>query len=118
MHGLPPDTDLQFIVGAELTQVCIGQNEVILNLFERVSFTLECSVSFAFDLGGPSILDKPKDIGIAALRLLGEQVRSVEILSEGTLKLAWGTRAFTEFYDSSQQYESYTITHGEEHIVV
>ena len=43
MYGLPLDTDLRFLVGSVLTQVCIGENEVLLNFEPETSIMVAAS---------------------------------------------------------------------------
>lgn len=50
MHKLSRDTDLTCLLGAELVQVCIGTNEVILNFDRGVRITILSD----FALGEPN----------------------------------------------------------------
>lgn len=45
MRGLPSDLDLDFLLGQELTQICFGPVEVVLNFSPDLSLSLNCLVS-------------------------------------------------------------------------
>lgn len=41
MNGLPPGTDLSFLRGVELLQVCVGAKELILTFHPDMSVTID-----------------------------------------------------------------------------
>ena len=118
MYGLPVDTDLSFLAGATLLQVCVGENEVILNLNSSSSVMIASSVCFLQPDGTLSTLDNAPRLGQAVLPLLGQHVTSVSVVAPGTLRLMWSSGQVTEILDSWREYESYTITHGDRVLVV
>ena len=124
MYGLPIDTDVSFLRGALLTQVCVGQNELILNLYPESPYSQPVSIMFtAFArLVGPDveelIAEESLQIAPALLQLLGSTVSSVSILPPGTLRLIWTSGHVLDVIDSEEHYESYTITNGNRVIVV
>lgn len=119
MYGLPEGIDLSFFVGATLVQVCIGENEVILNFDGEVS--LMCSSSVRYAGAGKTeslLLADAKLAGAAVLDLLGSNVTEVSAARDGTLALTWSAGDRLELSDSWTEYESYTIRHGDQFIVV
>jgi hypothetical protein len=52
MYRLPRETDLSFLLGAELLQVCVGMNEVILHFDREIRITV--MADFAVARGAPN----------------------------------------------------------------
>ena len=118
MNGLPDDIDLNFFVGANLIQVCIGENEVIANLDADISLMIASSVRLAVHAGEMKVCDDAKALGIALVPLLGHAVVEASGTVDGTLRLTWDGGTVVEILDSFKEFESYTVRHGAELIVV
>ena len=118
MYGLPTDVDLSFLVGATLTQVCIGQNEVILNFDNDVSIMIASDVQLTPKEQSGQNLDDASAIGAAILSLLGQAVQSASGTEKGTTTLRWDGGATVEIRDTWPEWESYTISHQGKTIVV
>jgi hypothetical protein len=118
MNGLPPNIDLSFLRGIELLQVCVGLHEVILHFTSDVSITIQGR----FDHVQPSADARTDETlpsrAASLLMLIGKQVGSVSHKTSGELKLGFSGNHWLTFFDDSPQYEAYTISHGEELIVV
>jgi hypothetical protein len=117
MYGLTSEVDLSFLAGAQLEQVAVGQNEVILNLSSRISIMIasDLRLSRPDDPGDP-ITDSPT-AGAALLVLLGATVLKATG-ADGTLTLGWSDGSTLAIFDSWPNYESYTITYQGGVIVV
>lgn len=111
MNGLPADTDLSFMVGKTLDQICVDQNAAILKFSGDVS--LSFSSKFRIVVGSE---DKVFDDILAGLSMLGRliaaEVRNVRALPSGTIALDFGDSLNLEVYDSFSSYESYQLRHG------
>ncbi len=118
MHGLPPDADLPFLLGAQLIQVCIGENETILRLHPDVSIMIASQVCASGEDGRVTTLDESRDGGAALLSVLGAQIIDAKLVPPGTLRLAWSSGVVVDVLDSWPDYGSYTIEHGDAVIVV
>jgi hypothetical protein len=125
MNGLPADTDLTFLVGAELVDVCIGHNEVILHFLPAddptapyPSITIESEVRLVFPNKREFTSDAPLTIGPALLALLRVPITGASAAPPGTLRLQLSSGHVLEVIDSSEHHESYTITNGDRVIVV
>jgi len=118
MYGLPPDVDLGFLVEAQLLQVCTGENEVILNFDREIS--IMCASEIRSEaVGSLAVLfEKPREATISLVDLLGDVVASVDGAVNGTLQIRWSSGALTEFLDTWEKFESYTVRHGDLLIVV
>ena len=118
MHGLPPDVDLSFFAGCQLLQVCVGENEVILNLHADISIMIASTVRVVHPGGETDTADRSTDIGPAVLILLGKEICEASGSPDGTLRLVWSDGSALEILDSWKEFESYTVRHGDTLIVV
>jgi hypothetical protein len=118
VYGLSADVDLSFLIGAVLIQVCVGENEVILNFDSEVSIMSAASVRYGGAGAMPETIDTAQGAGRALIGLLGQGVVSAEGSDDGTLRVLWSAGDRVEFLASWKEYESYTIRHGETLIVV
>ena len=118
MYGLSPDTDFGFLIGASLLQVCVGENEVIANLYSDMSVMIASTVRVAAHGGTVETFDDAKSLGVALLPLLGRVIQDAGGMSDGTLRLVWDDGTIVEIVDSWKEFESYTVRNGEVLIVV
>lgn len=117
MYGLGKNEDLQMIAGSVLTQVCVGENEVILNFDKPVSITLLTDFSVSSN-GGERVRHEDMRHGACSLLgLIGNEVKRVEVTDEGGL-LIWLGIDTLELFDTSKEYESIWIKIGDRQIIV
>lgn len=118
MNGLPTDADLSFLEGATLLQVCVGENEVILNLDPDISIMVASVIRMTTGDGVALELADAPESGRSMLALLGHGVAAVAHDPDGTLRRTWDGGEVTELLDSWKEFESYTIRHGDTLLVV
>jgi hypothetical protein len=126
LNGLAAGTDVSFLVGASLTQVCVGQNEVILNLSPAgdpwtdpgASITVQSAIRLVLPTEMEFTSDAPVLIGPALLPILGSAVAGAAVVQPGTLRLTWSSGHVLDIIDSVEHYESYIVTHGDKVTVV
>jgi hypothetical protein len=118
MYGLPIDTDLSFLQDAILIQVCIGENETILRLHPGVAIMIASNVRLVTPTGEEQTFETSIGFGSAVLSVLGDNVSSASVEPPGTLKITWSSGHILYIVDSWSDFESYTVTHGEDVIVV
>lgn len=118
MYGLPQDTNLDFFVGASLLQVCVGENELILNCYADISVMIASAIRVVGRSNEAAVLDDARSQGIALLGLLGHVIEGASGTLDGTLRLTWDDGTSVEILDSYAEFESYTVRHGDELIVV
>src|ERR1700683_2079291 len=120
MYGLPSNTNVSFIENQRLIQACFGQNDLILKFdgTEYVSILVTSAIGCISRDGACRKVSASKDAASFVLGLVGRLVISVQILPEGTLSITFETREQIRLYDDSQQFESYTIEHAGQTIVV
>lgn len=117
MYGLPADTDLSFFHGAVLSQLCVGENEVILHFGDQLSLMIASAIEVKRGSKADE-LDDSRAQARSLLDLLGATVSAASVRSPGTTELAWSDGSVLRVRDSWTDYESYTITHDGDMIVV
>ena len=118
MYGLPAELDLNFLVGPTLLQVCIGENEVILNFDGEISITIESTFLVRDPNGLETVFEDSQSAAGSLVKLVSDTIAKVHGQEDGTLRL-WFTKGdFLEIYDSFESYESYQIQHGTKIFVV
>lgn len=113
MYGLPKDFDGSFLVGRTLGLLCFSQNQMSLHFDDDVTIAIES----AFAYKTAQVIDVPvheSDL----MELLGTAVASVQGDANGTLSLLFNNGQTLKLYDTTKQYESYTITYGGKVIIV
>jgi hypothetical protein len=118
VFGLPPDVDFSFLAGATCLQVCIGQQEVILRLHSDISVLIGSTVRVTAPGGVTRTIDAAVETGVALLSLLAADVSEATGARDGTLTISWTNGWKLQILDSSAEYESYTVSHGDQIIVV
>jgi hypothetical protein len=119
MYKLPKGFDASIFVGCSLELVCFSSNNVTLHFSKTIVITVESTFMHYDKLSkvAPSVVTIPvaqSDI----MQLLGHSVRDAAGDEQGTLVLVFDHNRILEIYDSSSQYESYQIRHGDQLIVV
>ena len=118
MFGLPPNESFVFLVDRLLTQVAVGENELIFYFDSDISITVESEMSLELDGKPAASIGSMPEAGAQAVRLLGRRVRYVGREGEGTLVLGFENSGTLRIFDTSQRYESFQIRHGSELFVI
>jgi hypothetical protein len=112
VYGLSKDIDLAFLDGRESIQIAIGVYQIQFGFDEDVTISVEGEFSY-FD-GRSEVIWKPEpgssEIAARTVALLGATIESFEGSENGILTLIFSNGHRLIIPDSSQQYESYTIT--------
>jgi hypothetical protein len=119
VFGLPTDTDLGFLQGEELIQVCFAQYQVQLH-FYNARLAIESKYCLReSDSSVEQIYERDRVAeGHALVPLLGQSIRIARVVANGVLELEFGTGVILTVYDDSEQYESYTIKYKNGLIVI
>lgn len=119
MYRLSNNVDLSFLYGVELQQVCIGENEVILNFDRDIRITILSSFAVASKRDTPiTTYHEAAKGGSAILSLLHLCVSKAEATDTGGLLLEFNSGASVNIFDDSDQYESFWIANQNEQIIV
>lgn len=114
MYGVPADLDLSFLHRTELIQVRIGVYDVQFH-FEPDAAICAGDSWELFDETGACVdsgLPFPRP-PFQLHRLLGQRVTRIEVVAPTHLELTFERGERLRFADSSERYESFTITAGE-----
>jgi len=111
MYGVPDTLELPFLLDAELSQLCIGETHIQFNFSPNGSIGVEGDWELLDSSGevieescsGPLVLTQ-KLIGKCVTDYIIDAPKSVSILFENGFTLI--------IFDSSEQYESFTIEPG------
>jgi hypothetical protein len=126
MYGILADTDLSFLRGKTLIQVCFGPHDLQLRFAEDAHVSIESSVGYGVadgdyeqrtigeEPGVSNVLEDPCFL----LHLLMKSVEAVSWTAEGTITLNFDGGFRLQIYDDSKQFESYNIGNGDQLIVV
>ena len=113
MYGLPKDFDGSFLVGRTLETVCFAQFQVYLHFDANITIGIESAYSYRTD----QVVDVPVQES-NLMQLLGSTVSAARGDETGTLSLLFSNGDRLQVFDTTKQYESYTISYGDQVIVV
>ena len=115
MYGVPQGLDLTFLHDRELVQVCLGLYQVQF-LFDpdgalavEGKWELRGADGSELDRGGPT----PRTAPYQLHRLLGQRITGTDIKPPDWIALRFENGEELRIYDSSKQYESFTIQPGD-----
>jgi hypothetical protein len=118
MYPLPPEHDLQFLIGTTVMQVCVGSNEAILHFHENVSITIEAEPALIDAAGESTDFESWPHAASKVVALLNQEVVRAARLDGRTLELRFRNGVRLRLHDRSNEYESFQIRHGDRLIVV
>jgi len=118
MYGLPEDIALEFFVGLNLDQICIGAGDIILRFQRGVSLSMYCDLTFC-EIGRPPAVFPCHPLTASVLtKLLNYSIVMASRKNHGTLILEFSNGNSLAIHDSNEGYESYVINNGDKAIVV
>jgi hypothetical protein len=115
MYGVPDGLDLSFLHGAELIQVCLGLSQIQLHFLPDGNISVEGEWELLgadgaiFDRSEPS----PRSRAFQLHRLLGKQVVQTQVTPPTSVTLRFEGGDLLRIFDSSTQYESFSIQPGD-----
>ena len=118
MLELNPKTDLNFIIGQTLGQVCFGRHDLILNFHEGASISVYSSIEFQPPDGPIETFQSFAEAASRFALLLDQTVTSWEAAEDHSLCLIFSGGSKVWVFSDNQPNESFLITHGSITIVV
>ena len=118
MNALPTEQGLNFLIGSDLLQVCIGKNEVILRFSDEISITIESRLLVRDSSGLESSFDNSRSAAGSLVKLLSDKITKILCQRDGTLCLWFAKGDSLEIYNSFEGCESYQVQHGNDIYVV
>ena len=118
MYGIDETTNLEFLVGQELCQVCIGQFQLILNFTGGASISVESSVEHIHgSVAHIWAIEGEKQVH-SLIGSLGIAIESIRIVDGNCLELRLSDESVLRILDSNDEAESFLIQGGDQEIVV
>ena len=114
MYGISASFPHHKLVGLTLVQVCVGENDLILNFDEQSRILITSAVSVS------GVVERTQDFAKVApvlFRLLGNKIRRSIAPDPKVLLLQFGGYR-VNLYDDSVTYESIVVTLPDEEIVI
>jgi hypothetical protein len=120
MYGLKKEIDLSFLIGPEVIQVAIGSFQVQFHFLENISIYVEGEFRYFDGIEEWTWRQDPALASIASrtVGLLGASIEAFNANENGTLILNFSNKHRLTILDSSEMYESYSITRPGQMIVV
>lgn len=114
MYGVPENLDLAFLRDAELIQVCLGLYQVQFNFFPEGSLSVmgEWELLAADGSEIDRSVQPPRARPFEFHRLLGQRIAGSLLSPPGWIALRFERGELLRVFDSSQQYESFSIQPG------
>lgn len=118
MYKFDQKTDLSFLQGSTLIQICVGQNEIILNFDNDVRITMLASYAVTSALKASERFETSA-AGIPSLMpLLGDKIACAIPTESGGVEVTFESNAQLELLDDSAEFESFWISGRTEKIIV
>jgi hypothetical protein len=110
VYRIPPDLDLEGLIGSDLAQICLGRYQVNLHFDGRIIVQVESAIQVLETERVIAEWDQEMNWSSAAFqRIVNETVASWSVLDDRCLEIAFGNGLSLRLYDNSDQYESMQI---------
>lgn len=117
MYGLSKNEDLKLMIGATLTQVCVGENEVILNFDKPVAVTILSDFAVSSNGGVAVRHEEPRSGACSLFGLIGSPIERAAATDGGGLLIEFAPGTL-EIFDTCKEYESIWIKLGDKQVIV
>ena len=114
MYGVKDNAIFQLIIGAELIQVCFGQNDLLLNFLEDIAITVLVDIGLTESDFLPV---HPNSASHFFVSLLGKKISDVVLLDEKTIEIKFNDAVF-QIKDDSEQFESMSFRFKDQLVVI
>jgi Family of unknown function (DUF6188) len=118
LYGLRKNIDLTFLIGREVSQVAIGVYQVQFHFDQDVCISVESSFTYSDSQQEWTWRQGLVLIAAHTTALLSAEIKSFDAQEDGTISIVFFNGHRLTIFDSSENYESYTITRPGVYIVV
>jgi hypothetical protein len=120
MYGLPQDIKLEFFVGLNLNQICVGVGDIQLRFQKGVGLNIYGDLSIGKNGQSPKTFPCDPIMAFALTEMLNcSVVRAMASQKQpGTLCLEFSNGWSIAIHDSNEGYESCVIVDGDKEIAV
>jgi hypothetical protein len=125
MYGLPENFDGDMFVGHTIELVCFSANQVAIHFGDDLSLVIAGEFSLA---AGGAVVSGAGDEGVGSestltarhelARLVGAKIARARGTRDGTLTIECESGDVLQVFDVSPMYESYTISHRGQVLIV
>lgn len=117
MYGLSAATDLSFLHGRQVIQVCLGANDLLLHFFPGATIAVQTSITLSRS-GDSTRFEELPSAASALMQLIDRPVLATRVRPPGDLILTFEDDVVLEIHETSLHYECYQIRDGSRLIVV
>ena len=118
MYGIPEEKKLQFLLGKELIQICIGSNQVVFQFEFDLKISIEVSIKHGMPDMTVKVFEEYWNQETTLTLLLGSSVKSLHVVDSKILHLEFSNGHFVEIKDESLEYESFQITIDDQILII
>ncbi len=120
MYKLEKNTDLDFILQKEVQQICFGIYQVIVNFNPplHIAFANRAKLTFGNTEYNWKDNDRDSLLNFPIQLLIGKVISNYEVLENNNLKITFDSNCFLLLIDENSSFESYTISSGDDYIVI
>jgi hypothetical protein len=118
MYKINPNESFGFLINCEVSQICYGPYDTLLNLSNNVSISIESKLRLHH---GESVLEiEPGQFKHAGdlNRLIGCTISEANVIGDKELRIRFSSGYELALLDTKEHYESFSISSPEGEIVV
>jgi len=113
MNGLREDIDLTPLIGAHVTQLCIGEYQCLLNLDTADYVAIESTCMLVSGNGSTTSVTSYAASATRLAELLGTTIKSATRIGNGGLSLSFTGGSTLEIFNDQLHYESFQVHIGD-----
>lgn len=117
MYGLKITENLSFLLNACVSQIVVSQSALKIDFDQQTRLTIFST--FAMKIADQAMMqfNGSTEDAAALFPLIGDVITTAKATTSGGLHLNFKSGALLEVFDDSKQYESFTISNGDQLIV-
>ena len=119
MYGLEKTVKLQFLIGKELLQLCIGLYQIILNFTDELVINIESTCKLISPEHHSTVIScgTPRTC-VELIGLLGTSITKVTNQGDGEVLIFFSNEYCLKLIDNNKDVESYSIAAVDNEIIV
>jgi len=109
MYKISWHASMSKLIGAELIQVCVGKNEVALNLSDDCSISIFSKIVIGSEKSSIELYENPIEQGVKLLSFLGTRIKVFDVSEGNRIDISFDFHRTLSILDNSTKYESCVI---------
>lgn len=118
MYGLKSTEDLSFLLNACVSQIVVSRSALKIDFDQQTCLTIFSAFAMKIANQAKMRFNGSMEDATALFPLIGDVITAAKATTSGGLQVDFQSGALLEIFDDSKQYESFTISNGEQLIVV